>query len=47
MKEAGDVLSLKPRTVAFHKYRVMEEMGFKSTADLVQFAVKNNIVGMA
>jgi DNA-binding NarL/FixJ family response regulator len=47
MKEAGDVLSLKPRTVAFHKYRVMEEMGFKSTAELVQFAVKNNMVAMA
>ena len=47
MKEAGDVLSLKPRTVAFHKYRVMEEMGFKSTADLIQFAVRNNIVAMA
>jgi len=47
MKEAGDVLSVKPRTVAFHKYRVMEEMGFKSTADLIQFAVRNNIVAMA
>jgi len=47
MKEAGDVLSLKPRTVAFHKYRVMEEIGFKSIADLVQFAVKDNIVDMA
>jgi len=43
MKEAADVLDLTVRTVAFHKYRVMEAMGFKSSAALVQFAVRNNI----
>jgi len=44
MKEAANVLSVTPRTVAFHKYRVMQELGFKTNADLVQFAMKRQIV---
>jgi len=44
MKEAADFLNVTPRTVAFHKYRIMEELGLKTSADLVQFAIKNRIV---
>ena len=33
MKEVADVLNLTPRTVAFHKYRMMEQLRVKSTAD--------------
>jgi DNA-binding NarL/FixJ family response regulator len=44
MKEVASVLSLTPRTVAFHKYRIMEQLKVKSTAELVQYAVKNHIV---
>jgi DNA-binding NarL/FixJ family response regulator len=44
MKEAADFLSVTPRTVAFHKYRIMEELGLKTSADLVQFAIRNRIV---
>lgn len=44
MKEAAYILDVAPRTVAFHKYHVMEEMGFKTTANLIQFALKNNII---
>jgi DNA-binding NarL/FixJ family response regulator len=44
MKEAANALSVTPRTVAFHKYRVMQELGFKTNADLVQFAMKRQIV---
>jgi DNA-binding NarL/FixJ family response regulator len=44
MKEAADVLSITPRTIAFHKYRIMQDLGLKTTADLVQFAIKNQIV---
>jgi DNA-binding NarL/FixJ family response regulator len=44
MKEAADVLKVAPRTVAFHKYRVMEDLGLKTSAELVQFAIKNRIV---
>ncbi len=44
MKEVGSVLSLTPRTVAFHKYRIMEQLKVKSTAELIQYAVKHHIV---
>ena len=44
MKQIADVLNVTPRTVAFHKYRTMEELAIKSTAELIQFAIKNHIV---
>jgi DNA-binding NarL/FixJ family response regulator len=44
MKEAAGVLNVSTRTVAFHKYRIMEDLGLRSTADLIQFAIKNYIV---
>jgi DNA-binding NarL/FixJ family response regulator len=44
MKEVGSVLNLTPRTVAFHKYRMMEQLKVKSTAELIQYAVKHHIV---
>lgn len=44
MKEVADLLDLTPRTVAFHKYRMMEQLRVKSTAELIQYAVKRHIV---
>ena len=44
MKEVGAVLGLTPRTIAFHKYRIMEAIGVKTNAELIQFAVKNHVV---
>jgi DNA-binding NarL/FixJ family response regulator len=44
MKEIGRILEIAPRTVAFHKYRLMKELGIKSSAELVQFAIKQHIV---
>jgi DNA-binding NarL/FixJ family response regulator len=44
MKEIADVLHVTPRTVAFHKYKTMEELALNSTAELIQFAIKNHIV---
>ena len=38
------VLNLTPRTVAFHKYRMMEQLRVKTTAELIQYAVKHHIV---
>jgi DNA-binding CsgD family transcriptional regulator len=32
------------RTVAFHKYRIMEVLDAKSNADLVKYAVRNHMV---
>jgi DNA-binding NarL/FixJ family response regulator len=44
MKEVATVLHVTPRTVAFHKYRVMEELNLKTTADLIQYAIKSRIL---
>lgn len=44
MKEVASVLNVTPRTVAFHKYRVMRELNLKTTADLIQFAIKTRIL---
>ncbi len=44
MKEVASVLNVTARTVAFHKYRVMEELNLKTTADLIQFAIKSRIL---
>ncbi len=47
MKQVASILNLTPRTVAFHKYRVMEILNVKSSAELVQYAVRNRIVSAA
>ena len=44
MKEIGDILHMTTRTVAFHKYRMMEVLDAKSNAELVRYAVRNDIV---
>jgi len=44
MKEIGGMLNMTTRTVAFHKYRIMEALGAKSSAELVRYAVRNHIV---
>ena len=44
MKEVAAILDLTPRTVAFHKYRMMEQLRLKTSAELVQFAVRQGVV---
>ena len=44
MKEAAAALGLTPRTVAFHKYQVMNLFQLKSTADLVQLAINERLI---
>ena len=44
MKQVAALLNVTPRTVAFHKYRMMEQLNVRSNAELIQFAVKNHIV---
>ena len=46
MKEIAGILKITARTVAFHKYSMMEEFGIKSSAELVQFAIKKRIVAL-
>ena len=41
MKEVANVLSITPRTVAFHKYSMMQQLSIKSNAELMAFAVSH------
>jgi DNA-binding NarL/FixJ family response regulator len=44
MKEVAHILNMKMRTVAYHKYRMMEVLGARSNADLVTYAVRNHAI---
>jgi len=44
MKEVGHILKVTPRTVAFHKYRMMQQLRLKTNAELIQFAMKLGLV---
>src|SRR5246127_2732457 len=44
MKEVASVLNLTTRTVALHKYRIMEVLHVKSNAQLVQYAIRNHLI---
>jgi len=46
MKQAADILKITPRTVASHKYGVMELLQLKTNAELVRYAIKHNIISV-
>ena len=44
MKEVADLLQVSARTVAFHKYTIMEHLGVKTSAELVQYALEHGML---
>ena len=44
MKEAAAKLCVCMRTVAFHKYEIMQKFGLKTNSDLVFFAIKQHVL---
>jgi DNA-binding NarL/FixJ family response regulator len=44
MKEIADLLHVTTRTVAFHKYTIMEHLGLKTSAELVQYALEHGML---
>jgi DNA-binding NarL/FixJ family response regulator len=44
MKEAADVLHVTARTIAFHKYSMMEQLRLKTTAELIRHATDLGLV---
>jgi DNA-binding NarL/FixJ family response regulator len=44
MKQVADTLNITPRTVAAHKYAAMEILQIKSSAELVQYALKSGMI---
>ncbi len=47
IKEIASILNVSPKTVEFHKYRLMEQLDLRTTAELTQYAVKHGIVSPA
>ena len=44
MKEVAYHLNVTPRTVAFHKYTMMDQLQLKTSAELIQYAMKSSIL---
>jgi DNA-binding NarL/FixJ family response regulator len=44
MKEVAASLNITPRTVAFHKYQIMEDLDIKTNSELIQYAIKHGLV---
>lgn len=45
-KEAGAILDISARTVETHKYKMMDDLGVKTTAELVQHAIRLGLVAV-
>ncbi len=43
MREVATILKITPRTVAFHKYRIMSALNISSNAELIRYAVRRRI----
>ena len=43
-REIGSQLRISSRTVEYHKYRLMEDLNLKTSAELIRFAIKHGIV---
>jgi DNA-binding NarL/FixJ family response regulator len=44
IKQIAIRLKLAPKTVEFHKYRIMKGLGLESSAQLIQFALKHGLI---
>jgi DNA-binding NarL/FixJ family response regulator len=45
MKQVASVIDIKPGTVAFHKYRMMETLNISTNAELLGYALKHQMIG--
>jgi len=43
IKDIAAELGISPKTVEYHKYRLMEDLGAKTTAELIRYALKAGI----
>jgi DNA-binding NarL/FixJ family response regulator len=43
MKEVANIIDIKPGTVAFHKYKMMEALNIKTNAELLEYAIKRHM----
>jgi DNA-binding CsgD family transcriptional regulator len=43
MKEVAAILNITHRTVAFHKYQIMEDLGIKTNSELIKYAIEHGL----
>lgn len=43
-KEIANILNISPRTAETHKYKIMDELGLKTSAELVQYAIRHGLI---
>lgn len=43
MREIGEVLNISTRTAESHKYEIMRNLGMKTTAELIRYALRSKI----
>jgi DNA-binding NarL/FixJ family response regulator len=43
-REVGETLFISVKTVETHKTHILEKLGLRNTAELVKYAIKNNII---
>jgi DNA-binding NarL/FixJ family response regulator len=44
MKEMARILQVSPRTIAFHKYSIMERFSLKTNSELFRLAIKKSVI---
>jgi len=44
MKQVAGILNITARTVAFHKYQIMDDLDIKTNSELIQYAMKHGII---
>ena len=44
MKQVAANLNITPRTVAFHKYQIMDHLDIKTNSELIKYAITHNYV---
>lgn len=45
-QETADILFISVKTVETHKTNILEKLGLRNTAELVRYAIKNNIISI-
>jgi DNA-binding NarL/FixJ family response regulator len=45
-QEVADTLFISTKTVETHKTNILEKLGLRNTAELVKYAIKNNIISL-
>ncbi len=43
MKQVASIVDIKPGTVAFHKYKMMEKLKIKTNAALIEYAIRHQM----